>query len=115
MARPGSLVRLAMAQLDEDAVGVLWMDPGDVRSPAVPARAFALEMRDGAGNVPAFEAHQVDALAVPREEAPRGLVGVRRLQQLDVANPRRQDRVLEAELLRLSTVVHHEAEEPRVA
>src|SRR5437879_7937891 len=51
------------------------------------------------------------ALAVLGQEAASRLVGIGRLQQLDVADPRRQDRVLEAELLGLRTMVHLEAEE----
>src|SRR5207249_6571573 len=44
-------VRLAPAQLHEDAVGVLRMDPRDVRATVVDPRALLLQMRHAAGDV----------------------------------------------------------------
>jgi hypothetical protein len=62
----------------------------------------------------ALEADEVHSLTVAGEELPDGLLRIGRLEQLDVADARRQDRVQEAELLRLSALVHLEAEEARV-
>src|SRR5256886_15828257 len=88
------------------------MDPGDVLArPVVDADAVRLELLDAAENVPALEADEVDALAVLLEEAPDRLGRVRRLQELDVADPRRQDRVLESEFLRLPAGVARQPEE----
>src|SRR3989304_2583186 len=98
MARPLA-VPLAVAQLDEDAMGVLGMDPRDVRAPVIHPRALLPEVGGGGRNVLALEPHEVHALAVPGEKAARCLVRVRRLEQLDVADASRQDRVLEPELL----------------
>src|SRR5262249_48643090 len=53
--------------------------------------------------------------ALLREELAHRLVRVGGLHQLDVAGSQRQDRGLEAELLRLAALVHAEAEELRVA
>src|SRR5262245_2747438 len=90
------------------------MHPGDVGAPAVDARARLLQALDAAGNVLALEAHEVDALAVLGQEAADRLVRIGRLQELDVADARRQDRILEAELLRLAAVMHRQAAESRV-
>src|SRR5262249_46173566 len=108
-----SRVGLALAQLDEEAVRVLRVHPGDVGAAAVDARARLFQTLDAAGNVLALETHEVDALAVLGQEAADRLVRIGRLQELDVADARRQDRVLEAELLRLAAVVHLQAEESR--
>src|SRR5262249_9055905 len=110
-----SRVGLALAELDEEPVRVLRMHPGDVGAPAVDARARLLQALDAAGNVLALEAHEVDALAVLGQEAADRLVQIGRLQELDVADARRQDRILEAELLRLAAVMHRQAEEAREA
>src|SRR2546422_8846514 len=84
------VVPLARAQLDEEPVRVAGMDPGDVLArPVVDADAVRLELLDAAEDVPALEADEVDALAVLLEEAPDRLGRVRRLQELDVADPRR--------------------------
>src|SRR5215475_637145 len=90
------------------------MDPGDVGPAVVDARALRPEVSDAAGNVLGLEAHEVHALAVPREELAHRLGGIGRLQQLDVADTGGQDRVLEAELGRFTASVHGEAEELRV-
>ena len=91
------------------------MHPGDVLVPAViDLDAVLPEALDARGDVLALEADQVDALAVPGEEPAHGLRGVRRLEQLDVADAGRQDRVLEAELLGLRAAVDRQAEDARV-
>ena len=59
------------------------------------------------------KAHQVDALAVLGEEAADRFVQVRRLQELDVADARREDRILESELLGLGAVMNLQPEEAR--
>src|SRR2546426_516512 len=66
---------------------------------------------DAPRNVLALEAHEIDAFTVLGEEAADRLVRLGRLQELDVADPRRQDRVLEPELLGLRAVMHREPEE----
>src|SRR5207249_3817712 len=85
---------------------------GDVLArPVVDPHALLLEALDASGNVLTLEADEVHALAVLLEEAPDRLGRVRRLQQLDVTDPRGQDRVLEAELLRLAPTMHRQPEE----
>src|SRR5687768_15006848 len=113
----GSLlvVLLALAELDEQAVGLAGMHPRDLRAAVVHAHALVLEVLHAAGNVLGLEADEIDALALLREELADGLVGIRRLHQLDVARADRQDRVLEAELLGLAPLVHGEPEELAVA
>src|SRR5262245_18384607 len=89
------------------------MDPGDVGLGAVDAHAFGPEPGDCAGDLLALEADEIDALAVLVEEASARLRGIARLQQLDVPDPRRQDRVLEPELLRLAPMVDLQPEQLR--
>src|SRR2546422_2432199 len=72
-----------------------------------------LELLDAAEDVPALEADEVDALTVLLEEAPDRLGRVRRLQELDVADPRRQDRVLESEFLGLAAAMDRQPEDLR--
>src|SRR5262245_6822669 len=96
-----SRVRLALAELDEEPVRILRMHPGHVLPTAVDADAGRLEPLDAAGDVLALEAHEIHALAVLGQEAADGLVRVGRLQELDVADPGRENRVLESELLGL--------------
>src|SRR6266851_2133383 len=91
------------------------MDPRDVPPPLIGPRALFLQVGDGARDVLAFEADEIHALTVSREEAAHCLGRVRGLEQLDVADPRRQDRILEAELVRLAAVMHGEAEQAGVA
>src|SRR3990170_4066025 len=91
---PMSVILLALAQLDEETVGLAGMDPCDLRPPVVDAHAFVLEVLDAAGDVLGVEADQVDTFALLREELPDRLARVRRLHQLDVAGAERQDRVL---------------------
>ena len=91
------------------------MHPRDVLVRAVVhLHAVRPEALDAPGDVLALEADEVNALAVLREKAPDGLGRIGRLEQLDVADPRRQDRVLEAELLGLRAVMNAEPEDPRV-
>src|SRR5262245_40409906 len=110
-----SVVLLAVAQLHEEAVRLAWVHPGEVLARAVHLHTVGAQLLDRPGDVLALEADQVDALAVLGQEAPDRLVGVRRLHQLDVADPRGEDRVLEAELLGLAPVVDLEPEQLRVA
>src|SRR5262249_58657061 len=91
------------------------MHPGDVRAAPVDAHAGLLEPLDAARDVLTLEADEIDALAVLGQEAADRLVRIGRLQELDVADARRQDRILEAELLRLAAVMHRQAEEAREA
>src|SRR5439155_1622270 len=56
---------------------------------------------------------EVDAFTVLLEEAPDRLGRVRRLQELDVADPRRQDRVLESEFLGLAAAMDRQPEDLR--
>src|SRR2546428_8823920 len=109
--RAMSVVSLALAQLDEEAVRLARMHPGDVRAPVVHARTLFLDVLHGARDVLGLEPDEVDAFAFLREEFPDRLVRVRGLHQLDVAGAERQDRVLEPELLRLAARVHGETEE----
>src|SRR3989441_11995070 len=106
-----SRVRLALAELDEEPVRILRMHPGHVVAPAVDAGAGLLQALDASRDVLALEAHEVDAFAVLGEEAADRLVRIGRLQELDVADPRRQDRVLESELLGLRSVMYFQSEE----
>src|SRR5213083_454012 len=108
-------VTLAVAQLDEEPVRLARVHPRDVRTRAVHLHAVRPQLRHRARHVGALEADQIDALAALREELADGLAGIRRLQQLDVADARGQDGVLEAEALRGVAPVHEEAEEPREA
>src|SRR6185369_9142868 len=95
-------VLLAVAQLDEEAVGVARVYPRQVLALAVgDARALLLQVRHAARHVLALEADEVDALAVLREELADRLGRIGRLQQLDMPDARRQDSVQEAELLGL--------------
>src|SRR5437762_3600219 len=110
-----SVVRLALAQLDEEAVRLAGMQPRDVRAPIVHPRALGLQMLHAARDVVRLEAHEIDALAFLREELAHRLGRVGRLHQLDVAGAERKDRVLEAEFLRLAPLVDGEAEQLGVA
>ena len=74
------LVRLAPAQLHEDPVGVLRMDPGDIMATVVDPRALLLQMRHAAGDVLALETHQVHALPVPGEEVEKARFLIDRLE-----------------------------------
>jgi hypothetical protein len=67
---------------------------------------------DGAGNILDLESDQIHAFAALLEEAPHGLRGIGRLQQLDVSDSDRQDRVLEPELLRLGSPIDFQPEQP---
>src|SRR5574341_298656 len=92
------------------------MHPGDVPVRAVVhLHAVRPQALDAPRDVLALEADEIDALAVAGEEAADRRRRIRRLEQLDVADPGGQDRVLEAELLRLRAAVDGQAEEPRVA
>src|SRR2546428_6454965 len=104
-------VRLTLPELDEEPVRVLRVDPGDVRAASVDPDPGLLQALDAPRNVVALEAHEIDAFAVLGEETADRFVRVGRLQQLDVADPRREDRVLEPELLRLRAMVNLEPEE----
>src|SRR5256712_7967578 len=104
-------VRLTLPELDEEPVRVLRVDPGDVRAASVDPDPGLLQALDAPRNVVALEAHEIDAFAVLGEEPADRFVRVGRLQQLDVADPRREDRVLEPELLRLRAMVNLEPEE----
>src|SRR6266850_8354213 len=68
---------------------------------------------DAPRNVLALEADQIDALAVLGQEAADRLVGIGRLQELDVADARREDRVLESELPGLGAMMDLQPEETR--
>src|SRR5947208_1083449 len=108
------VVPLARAQLDEHPVRILGMNPGDLPAGSVvDPDALRLESLDAPLDVMTLEADEVDALAVLLEEAPDRLGRVRRLQELDVPDPGRQNRVLESELLGLAPVMHVEAEDFR--
>src|SRR5205814_3550260 len=109
-------VRLALAELDEEAVGIARVHPGDVLvRTVIDLDAVLPEALDARGDVLTLEADQVDALAVPGEEPAHRLRRVRRLEQLDVADAGGQDRILEAELLGLRAMVDRQAEDARVA
>src|SRR5204862_6819453 len=111
-----SVVRVAVAEVDEEAGGIARVHPGGVLVRAViDLDAVLPEALDARADVLALEVDQVDALAVSGEEPAHGLRGVRRLEQLDVADSGRQDRVLEAELLGLRAAVDRQAEDARVA
>src|SRR5438128_4397676 len=88
------------------------MHPGHVVAPAVDADAGLLQALDASRDVLALEAHEVDAFAVLGEEAADRFVRIGRLQELDVADTRRQDRVLESELLGVRSVMYFQTEEP---
>src|SRR5262249_53317175 len=96
-----------------EPVRLAWMDPGDVRPWAVHASAVGPQLRHRSRNVLALESDEIDALAVLGQEAADRLVGIGRLEQLDVADARGQDRVLESERLGLVAPVPAEAEELR--
>src|SRR5713226_5597714 len=113
-------VRLALPELDEEPVRVLRVDPGDVRAASVDPDPGLLQALDAPRNVVALEAHEIDAFAVLGEETADRFVRVGRLQQLDVADPRREDRVLEPEeaaepLDRGVQVSHHDRQLDDVA
>src|SRR5688500_3711008 len=103
-----------MAELDEEPVGVAWMHPGDVGARAVHLRAAGAQLPDGARNVGALEANEVDTLTAPREEPADGLAGIGRLEQLDVTGAERQDRVTEAEVFGFAPAMLAQSEQPRV-
>src|SRR5215207_6823531 len=109
------VVLLGLAQLDEQAVRLARVDPRDVGPAVIDPRALLLQMLDPGGHVLGVEADEVHALALLRKELADGLGGIGGLHQLDVALAERQDRVLEAELLRLAALVHGEPEEFGVA
>ena len=91
------------------------MHPRDVRARTVDLHAARAQLRHRAGDVGTLEADEINALAALGEKSSDGLVRIGGLQQLDVADARRQDRVLEAEALRRVAPVHGEAEELREA
>src|SRR5919109_2103877 len=104
-----------MAELDEEAVGLAWMYPREVRAGAIDLRAGSAELGNRARDVGALEADEIDALATARQE-PAGCLGrVGRLQQLDVSRPQWQDRVAKAEVFGFAPVVLAQPEQPRVA
>jgi hypothetical protein len=88
------------------------MHPGDVRAAAVDTDAGLLQALDAGRNVLALAADEIDAFAVLGQEAADRLVRIGRLQELDVTDTRRQDRVLESELLGLRAMMDLQAEEP---
>ena len=90
------------------------MNPGDLPARSViDPYALRLESLDAPLDVMTLEADEVDALAMLFEETPDRLGRVRRLQELDVPDPGRQNRVLESKLLGLAPVMHVEAEDSR--
>src|SRR5688572_16369088 len=110
-----SLVALAMAQLDEEPVGLARMHPGDVRARAVDLGTVGAELPHRAGNVGALEADEIDTLPAPLQEATDGLRRIGRLEELDVADAGREDGVAEPEALGVAPAVNLEVEQAREA